>query len=98
MVKAKRRKHIKDYKKAIIKYVKANKKKLAKTFVPRRKEESLDRALVDKNWVRTDKFKPNYDYEIVHEFDCRPYSGQLKAYVYTTPREFEIVNVVVQTE
>lgn len=98
MVRAKRRKHIKDYKKAILSYVKSNKKKLAKTFVPRQDEEFLDKALVDKNWVREEKSRLNYDYEIVHVFDCRPYNGELKAYVYTTPDEFIIENVVIQTE
>ncbi len=99
MVKAKRKKHIKDFKKAIIRYVKANKKKLGKTFNPSQKEEYLDRALVDKNWVRVGKYFPlSYDYERVNEFDCRPYDGILRAYVYTSIDEFEIINVIVQTE
>jgi hypothetical protein len=98
MIKAKRRRHIKDYKKAILRHVRDNKKKLAKTFVPRQDENFLDKALVDKNWVREEKAKLHYNYEIVHVFDCRPYNGKLKAYVYTTPDEFIIENVVVQTE
>lgn len=99
MVRVRRKKYIKDFKKAIIHYIKANKKKLAKSFLPRIKEEELDKALVDKNWVRIDKYLPmSYDYEVVHEFDCRPYGGILRAYVYTSLDEFEIENVIVQTE
>ena len=99
MVKVRRKKYIKDFKKAIIRHIKANKKRLAKSFNPRRKEEELEKALVDINWVRIDKYFPmSYDYEVVHEFDCRPFGGILRAYVYTTLDEFEIENVMVQAE
>jgi hypothetical protein len=98
MIKAKRRKHIKDYKKAILKYVKENAQRLAKEFIPRRKESFMKKALIDINWVRTYKGPLRYDYEIIHEFDCRPYKGHLKAYIYTTPDEFSIENTIVQTE
>ena len=94
----KEKKHIKDYKKVILEYVKENSKRLAKEFIPRRKEGFMKKALINTNWVRTFKGKLHYDYEIIHEFDCRPYDGHLKAYVYTTVDEFEIENVIVQTE
>jgi hypothetical protein len=99
MIKVRRKKYLKDFKKAIVRYIKDNKKKLAKDFVPRREEGYLDKALIDKNWVRVGKYLPiSYNYEIVNEFDCRPYNGELRAYVYTTRDEFEIENVIVQTE
>ena len=98
MVKEKHKKHIKDYKKVILEYVKENAKKLAEEFIPRRREKFMKKALIGTNWVRTFKGKLHYDYEIIHEFDCRPYNGELKAYIYTTPDESKIENVIVQTE
>ena len=98
MVKAVRKKHIKDYKKAILKYVQDNAKRLAKEFIPSKKEDFMKKALIDTNWVRTFKGALHYDYEIIHEFDCKPYNGELRAYVYTTPDELSIENVIVQTE
>ena len=96
---AKGKLHISDLKQAILKYIKENKKKLAKTFVPRQSEEYMEKALIPRFWVRIDKgFPVSYDYEIVHTFDCRPYKGELRAYVYTSRNEKEIINVVVQTE
>jgi hypothetical protein len=99
MVRAKRKKHIGDMKKLIIQYVRDNQKKLAKSFYPARKPEDLEPALADKNWVHIDKYLPlSYNYEVVTEFDCRPYNDKLRAYVYTTPDGFKIENVIVQTE
>ena len=86
-------------KRSIIRYVKEHKKDLAKSFTPAQNQVYLDKALIDKNWVRTGKYPPlSYDYEVVHEFDCRPYKEKLKAYIYTSKDICEINNVIVQTE
>ena len=96
--KVSKKKHMDDYKKEIIKYVLTNQVRLAKEFIPSRKKEFMKKALVEKNWVRTFKGALHYDYEIVHEFNCTPYNNELHAYVYTTPDELSIENVIVQTE
>jgi hypothetical protein len=94
-----RKKCIRDFKKAIVYFVRDHKKKLGKSFAQSQPPEYLDKALSDRNWVHTGKYFPlSYDYELVHEFDCRPYNGELKAYVYTDPKELNIENVIVQIE
>ena len=99
MIRKKHKKHIRDFKKAILQYVKFNKKNIASTFNPKKIEGDMDKALVDTNWVHVDRYSPiSYNYEIIHEFDCKAYKGKLKAYVYTTVGDQEIENVMVQVE
>ena len=68
-------------------------------FTPKKTEQEMNKAMVDTNWIHVDKYLPvSYNYEIIHEFDCKPYKGALKAYVYLTVDEQKIENVVVQVE
>lgn len=84
-------------KNAIIKQIKANKDHLAKNFTPKQKPAYLDKALYLANWVKKDEYFPiSYDYEIVHEFSCKPYKGELIAYVYTNVSKTSIENIYIE--
>ena len=99
MKRHKHKKHIKDLKKVILHYVKENKRSIAKSFTPPKSEQDMGKALIDTNWKHIEKYYPlSYNYEIVREFECKPYKGELRAYVYLTVDESIIENVIVQTE
>ena len=90
---------IKEMKKAIIAHLKAKKKRICKRFTLTKKEEELEKAENPITWVRTEVYKPiSYDYETIHEFDCRPYEGMLTAYVYMNNAQTEIINVYIEAE
>ena len=85
-------------KQKIVEFCNLNKGFVCSQFVGGLSDAEYEQTLQVKNWKRMYKGKRYASGDIERAFDCRPFDGQLRAYVRTDENDVEIEELFVNGE